>query len=108
MAKQANNPSNSNNRRSNNNDNDSATGYSKQHAVAYVDSPFELAYVESQPDSTPLDYAHSNAHTAHTATVEPVHHVALARQGLQLGQRRPHRAECDYTPLAEPLSVIFP
>ena len=42
------------------------------------------------------------------SSIELVHHVATARHGLQLGQRRPRRAECDYTPLAEPLSVIFP
>ena len=107
MARQANNPSSSN-RRSSSNNNDSATSYSQQHAIAYVDSPSKPAYVESQPDSTSLDYAHDLVHTAHTATVEPVHHIAPARQGLQPRQRRPCRAECDYTPLAEPLSVIFP
>ena len=36
---------------------------------------------------------------------EPTHHVALARQGPQLRQRRGRR---DFTPLSEPLSVIFP
>ena len=86
MARQANNPSNSNHRSSNNN-NDSATGYFEQHAVVYVDSPPKPAYAESQLESTPLDYAHDLAHTTHTATIELVHHVVLARQGLQPGQR---------------------
>ena len=76
MARQANNPSSSNSRRCSNNNNDSATGYSQQHAIAYVDSPSEPAYPESQPDSTLLDYAHS---LTHTATVELVHHVAPGR-----------------------------
>ena len=107
LAEQINNNS-SNNRRGSNKNNNSAPNYSEQHAVAYVNSPSEPAYAASQLDSSQLDHAHSLAHTAHTATIEPEHHVAQARQGFQLGRRRPRRAECDYTPLAEPLSVIFP
>ena len=87
---------------------DSAPGNSEQHTIAYVEPPVEPAIAASQPDSFPLEYAHSFAHTTHTATVEPVHHVAPARQRLPPGQRRPRRAESAYTPLAEPLSVIFP
>ena len=104
LARQANNSSSSNHRGSSSN-NDFATGYFEQHAVACVESPAKPANAASQPYSTPLDYTHS---LAHTATVEPVHHVTPTRQRLQPRQRRPRRAECDYTPLAEPLSVIFP
>ena len=75
LAEQINNNS-SNNRRGSNKNNDSAPGYFEQHTVAYVDSPYEPAYAASQLDSSQLNYAHSLAPTAHTATVEPVHHVA--------------------------------
>ena len=87
LARQANNTSNNNNRRSNNDNSDPAPGYSKQHTITYVDSPSELANAATQSDSSQLDYAPSSAHIAHTATIEPVHQVVPARQGLQLGQR---------------------
>ena len=104
LARQA----NTSNRRSSNNSNNSSPDCSEQLTEAYADPPEEPAYAESQPDPFPLEHAPNYAPAAHTATVEPVHHVAPARQGLQLGQRRPRPAECDYTPLPEPLSVIFP
>ena len=83
LARQAN-AFNNSNRRGSKNNSDSAPSYSEQHAIAYIESPVEPANAASQPDSTLLDYAHN---PAHTATVEPVHHVAPARQGLQSGQR---------------------
>ena len=60
LAGQINNNSSSNRCGSNKNNN-SAPSYSEQHAVASVDSPSELAYAASQPDSSQLDYAHSLA-----------------------------------------------
>ena len=40
--------------------------------------------------------------------VEPAHHVALARHGPQPRQRQGRRTESDFTPLCEPVSIIFP
>ena len=57
---------------------DSAPDYSEQHAAVYVESPEEPAYAVSQPDPFSLVHAPNYAPTAHTATVEPVHHVAPA------------------------------
>ena len=74
----------SNNRRGDTRNKDSAPNYSKQHAVSFIKPPVEPAIAASQPDSTQLDYAHS---LAYTATIERVHHVAPARQGLRPGQK---------------------
>ena len=98
----------SSNRRSSSNNNNSTPDCSERHFEANADSPEGPAYAESQPYPFLLEHVPNYAPTAHIATVEPMHHVAPAWQGLQPGKRQAHWAECDYTPLPKPLSVIFP
>ena len=84
LARQADSTSNRHNSDSSNN---SASDCSEQHAAASVDPPKVPAFAKSQPDPFSLVPAPIFAPTAHTVTVEPVHHVTPAQQGRQPRQR---------------------
>ena len=83
FAKQAAASSGNNSSNNNKGNNNSDARYHKKATIACLDSPVELPPTENQPGSPQFASAPSFPHTTHTATIEPGHHVALARQGTK-------------------------